>query len=144
MTSARWVKPRGQRPGLRSRLNHPLRTVRAGRRKLVSAWGLRNGRSRAWAEGPDDRADGHRLVAMWGGGPDPADFWTIAFDAANELDRPYLAFAVRTETASKAEQRRRFTAILIDELAKDPRADTVRFCTPQEVLATMGLLEGTG
>ena len=57
---------------------------------------------------------------------------------------PYLAFAVRTETASKADERRRFSAILIDELAEDPRADTVRFCTPQEALATMGLLEGSG
>ena len=80
---------------------------------------------------------------MWGSRPDPSDFWAIAFDAASELEQPYLAFAVRTEMASNAQQRRRLTAILVDELAKDARADTVRFCTPQEVLGTMGLLEGT-
>jgi len=128
---------------MRSRLNHPVRTGRGLRRRLVNAWGVRRGRSRPLAEGVVARAHGHRLLAMWAAPPDPAHFWAIAFDAASELEQPYLAFAVRTDIASNAERRQRFNAILIEELGKDRRADTVTFCTPKGVLEAMGLLERT-
>jgi len=143
MTSTRWVSPRSAGPGMGSRLAHPVRTAYGVRRKLANAWGLRRGGSRPPAEGTDDRADGHRLLAIWAGAPDPAHSWPVAFDAASELEKPHLAFAVRTEMASNAQQLRRFTAILVDELGRDPRAATVTFCTPQGVLEAMGLPEET-
>jgi hypothetical protein len=143
LTSARWEEPRNQGPGMRSRLNHPLRTARGARRRVVTAWGLRRQRWHPASDGADPGVHGHRLLAMWAAWPDPASFWPIAFDAAAELERPYMAFAVRTDVGARPEQLRRFQAILVDEMGKEPRADTVTFSTPQGVLAAMGLLEGT-
>jgi hypothetical protein len=60
----------------------------------------------------------------------------VAFAAANELEHPYLAFAIRSDTGSNDVLLGRFNAIF-NELEKDPRATTLTFVTPQEALAAL-------
>jgi len=75
---------------------------------------------------------------MWLDWPDPRHFWDAAFDAAAGQQRPYLAFAIRTDTGSDPVLRRTFTRIM-DALMEDKRAADLSFVTPAVALAQMGL-----
>jgi hypothetical protein len=74
---------------------------------------------------------------MWQEWRSPADFWDAAFAAAEELDRPYMAFAVRSSTPIRADLSERFDAIL-EHLLTDPRARRLVFTTPQEMFNGVG------
>jgi hypothetical protein len=110
---------------LRSRLRHPVRSAHGLVRRLAPAVG---------ASGPA----GNRLLAMWLDWPDPRHFWDAAFDAAASQPRPYLAFAIRTDTGSDPALRRTFTRIM-GALTEDKRVADLCFVTPAEALAQMGL-----
>lgn len=110
---------------LRSRLRHPLRSVRGLARRLSPTGGT--------ASQP-----GHRLLAMWLDWPDPRHFWDAAFEAASGPQPPYLAFAIRTDTGSDPALRRTFTRIM-DALMEDKRVGDLGFVTPAQALAQMGL-----
>jgi hypothetical protein len=77
---------------------------------------------------------------MWLDWPDPRHFWDAACEAAASHQRPYLAFAIRTDTGSDPVLRRTFTRIM-DALMEDKRAGDLAFVTPAEALAQMGLAE---
>ena len=118
-------------PPHRSRFRHPLRSARGLARRLSPATG---------ASSPAAR----RLLAMWLDWPDPRHFWDAAFTAAAASPhRPYLAFAVRTDTGSDPALRRTFTRIM-DALMEDKRAGDLAFVTPAEALAQMGLVGAPG
>ena len=129
LTSGRYT---AARPPARAkaRLSHPMRTASGAVRRL-----------RRHSAGLADRAPGYRrppyrLLAMWRDWRSPADFWDSAFAAADDLERPYLAFAVRSDTGVRADIAERFNAI-IDALVEDPRAERLRFTTLDR---TSGLL----
>jgi hypothetical protein len=109
----------------RARLQHPLRSARGLVRRLTPSFG---------PLGPP----APRLLAMWLEWPGPRDFWDAAFAAATSQPRPYMAFAIRTDTGSDPVLRHTFTT-LMDALMQDERAADLSFVTPAEALAQMGL-----
>jgi hypothetical protein len=133
----------GQMSMLRSRLLHPARSARRLPRKLAGLVGIRHRIAANWGKGSGNRANGHRSLTMWGARPDSPSFWEVAFAAANELEHPYLAFAIRSDTGSDDVLLGRFNAIF-NELEKDPRATTLTFVTPQEALAALNCFKSAG
>ena len=65
---------------------------------------------------------------MWQLWRSSTDFWDSAFAAANELEQPYLAFAVRNNGGHDPVFEERFHAI-IDALTEDPRVARLTFTT---------------
>ena len=121
LTSGRYIAAQPP-PRAAARLSHPMRTARGAVRRL-----------RQHSARLADRASGYRrppyrLLAMWRDWRSPADFWDSAFAAAEDLERPYLAFAVRSNAGVRADLAERFNAI-IDALVEDPRAERLRFTT---------------
>lgn len=108
------------------RVAHPARTFRGMARRL---------------RGPAaDRPPGshHRSLAMWKDWRSPEAFWGSAFASLMHLDRPYLAFAIRSDTGSRPVLGARFDAIM-DRLVADPRGKRLVFTTPEDALRRMGL-----
>jgi hypothetical protein len=79
---------------------------------------------------------GYRLLAMWLDWAVAGDFWDAAFEAASLLEKPHIAFAIRTDTGSVPVLRDRFGRIMDALVAHDSCGD-LRFATPAEALATL-------
>jgi hypothetical protein len=126
LTSGTWPAVT-DRERLARRLRHPLR----------SAYNLA-GRARRLYEGDASGVPGHRLLSMWTEWESPAAFWDAAWTAALSLERPYMAFAVRTDSWSDPHLAYCFER-LIDALAEDPRSQEMQFVTPLEALSALGL-----
>ncbi len=131
LTSARYSSWFRTLPHSWSRRLRPTRMVR-GLRHRLGALEVRELLARSTTPG-GDRANGHRLLAMWSGQPEPKKFWGVAFSAAAELEHPYLAFAIRTDTGSDAGLLKLFDAIFAS-FEYDHSSRHVRFATPSETL----------
>jgi len=83
-----------------------------------------------------------RPLRMWPGGPAPATFWDVAFDAASESPDACLAFSLRSDVFLDRETSAWFEAI-VGQLAAEPRRERVRFVTPQQALAMTGRAAGS-
>ena len=68
----------------------------------------------------------------------PQDLWDSAFASLSELEHPYLAFAIRSDTPIHPEHRPRFEGIMAS-LFERPEAGRLVFTTPEEALRRMGL-----
>jgi hypothetical protein len=123
------------------RLVHPVRSARGMRRRmrrepaaLQSQWGAE--RAPFSPAQPEPR---HRTLFLWLNWRSPADFWDQAFAAADGLEMPYLAFAIRSDLPTHRDEYRRFHAVL-RHLSRDPRARRMVFTTPEEAIRHLGLL----
>jgi hypothetical protein len=105
-----------------SRLQHPVRSARNLQRRA-------NARYTGAAKGPS-----HRHLPIGGDWKKPADFWAAAWAAARALERPYLAFAIRTNPGSTAKLTNMMNALMMSD-----RIGELSFVTPAEALAQMGL-----
>jgi hypothetical protein len=110
------------------RFSHPMRSARGAVRRLC----------RQPAENP---RPSYRLLAMWRPWRSPADFWNSAFAAAEELERPYLAFAIRSDLGVPDRAGDEFEAI-IAALLHDRRAERLTFTTLDRV--SVPVARGTG
>jgi hypothetical protein len=142
LTSGRWVPPSRSHSAGRSfrrdplgyvgkRLRHPIKTGSG----LVRFTG---GRRATAGSGTPQSKPSHRLLTMWREWRSPADFWDSAFEAAAQMERPYLAFAVRSDIVLRKRLRPQFHAIL-EHLQKDPRARRLVFTTPEDASQRLGL-----
>ncbi len=82
-----------------------------------------------------------RTLAMWRDWRTPAAFWDSAFGALRELERPYLAFAIRSDTPVRPSLAERFDRIMA-ALPERPEAGRLVFTTPPDALLRMGLAPG--
>jgi hypothetical protein len=118
LSSGRYVQPHAptrRRQRTPARLAHPMRTARGAVRRLRP-------------QSAEDRRAPHRLLAMWRPWRRPADFWDSAFAAVEDLERPYLAFAVRSDVGVPGGTGEHFDAIM-GALLEDPRAARLMFTT---------------
>ncbi len=65
---------------------------------------------------------------MWREWRSPADFWDSAFAAVEQIERPYLAFAIRSDVGLPGGTGEHFNAIIAALLA-DRRAGRLEFTT---------------
>ena len=118
LSAGRYVPPRNagpRRPSAAARLAHPARTARGVARRLR-------------ATPSNARRPPYRLLAMWREWRSPADFWDSAFAAADQIERPYLAFAIRSDVGLPGGTGEYFNAI-IAALLTDRRAGRLEFTT---------------
>lgn len=115
------LHPRRARRAVRA-ARHPLRTVR------------RLSRRGSYGHGGGD----HRVLAMWRDWRSPRHFWNAVFESIRGVERPYLAFAIRSDTPVTPWAARRFDAIM-SALDEDPRAERLVFTTPEDALRRLGL-----
>jgi hypothetical protein len=130
LSSGRFVpKPRNDRePRMAERLSHPLRTARGVVRRLD--------RARRPAEG--DPRPPYSPLAMWRSWRSPADFWNSAFASLEELEYPYLAFAIRSDIGIRPESEAGFKGI-VASLFERREAKRLVFTTPEDALRRLGL-----
>jgi hypothetical protein len=118
LSSGRYAPPSRvamPRPSAAARLAHPVRSARGVTRRI---------RSRA----PEARRPPYRLLAMWREWRTPVDFWDAAFAAVEQVERPYLAFAVRSDVGLPGGTGEHFDAIMA-ALLEDRRASRLAFTT---------------
>ena len=70
---------------------------------------------------------------MWAEWPPPIDMWEAAFASLEELQYPYLAFAIRSDMEP-------FVEGVMSALEEHPHAGRLVFTTPEDTLARLGLL----
>lgn len=130
LSSGRFVAKRTRRPlRMAERLSHPARTARGVTRRLDRG-------ARRPAGG--DRRPPYNPLAMWLDWRTPADFWNSAFASLDEVDYPYLAFAVRSDIGIRSETRAGFEGI-VASLFERREASRLVFTTPEDALRRLGL-----
>jgi hypothetical protein len=119
-------------PKALDRARHPARTVMGATRRV-----------RAGTPAPSTARSGtrsdHQTLSIWRDWRSPRDFWDSAFEGAGELESPYLAFAIRSDTPLRRDLHRRMDGIL-RHLLQDPRAGRLVFTTPEDTLRRLGLM----
>lgn len=133
LSSGRFVPKRTNRRQLRiaDRLSHPVRTTRGIARRF----------DRARRPAEDNRRPPYNPLAMWLDWRSPADFWNSAFASLEELEYPYLAFAIRSDIGIRPETQAGFEGI-VASLFEHREAKRLVFTTPEDALRRLGLQLG--
>jgi len=69
---------------------------------------------------------------------DPREFWEVAAERLEEMDRPYLAFAFRSDIQAHEPEWRRFRAVF-GALRRHPLRRRLAFVTPTEAVVRLGV-----
>jgi hypothetical protein len=130
LSSGRFVPKRkkSRQRQMAERLAHPARTARGVARRFDDAR----------RPGGNDRRPPYNPLAMWLDWRSPADFWNSAFASLDEVDYPYLAFAVRSDIGIRSKSRAGFEGIMAS-LFEHPEARRLVFTTPEDALRLLGL-----
>ncbi|HET7237255.1 MAG TPA: hypothetical protein VFK59_12585 [Actinomycetota bacterium] len=124
------VLPLRRRPlRIADRLSHPVR----------SAHGLARRAGRVLDRMRPHPLDGepapaYRVLRLWNDWPPMTDLWDAAFASLDEVELPYLAFAIRSDMEPLLER-------AIAPLEQHPQAGRLVFTTPEDALARLGLLQ---
>jgi hypothetical protein len=130
LSSGRFVPKRRSRRQHRiaRRLSHPVR--------MASGLARRLDRARRSVGG--DRRPPYKPLAMWLDWRSPADFWNSAFASLEELEYPYLAFAIRSDIGIRSKSKAGFEGI-VASLFEHREAKRLVFTTPEDALRRLGL-----
>jgi hypothetical protein len=125
LSSGRFVpRPRNLRVG--QRLLHPVDAARLVAREISS----KMDRARPMQDG--DPPPPYQTLALWLDWRSLADLWDSAFASLEEIEFPYLAFAIRSDMQPRVDG-------AIATLSEHPQAGRLVFTTPEDALRRMGL-----